>query len=183
MKKIIVIIIVILLLILGVTFYVSSFKTDQEETKKLMSEVNEDYDKFNKNMTAFVNKRNEFYKQKDSIFLEDISKDTSVWTNFMNDYEKVIENVDESGKRLKKACKNNFGDITVKTKCNQFRVNYESANNYYITDVKVYNNIVDKYNEWASSNYQNLEKVKLKIYDDYIDYDEDGEYFGKEGSK
>lgn len=182
-KKIAIAIIIILLIGLGIFFYVSSFKVDQEETKELMNEVNEDYDEFNKNMTAFVNKRNEFYKKKEEVFLEDIAKDTSVWTNFMAEYEKVINDVEESSKRLKKACKNNFGDITVKSKCNQFKVNYESANNYYITDVKVYNNLVKEYNEWASSNYKNLEKIELKIYKDYIDYDEDGEYFGKEDSK
>ena len=188
-KKIAIIISIILVVALLVAFvfvYVSSFKTDQEETLKLMEEVNEDYPTFNKNMTTFVNKRNEFYKQKEEIYLEEIGKNTSLWTNFMAEYAKILNDIEDSSARLKKACKNDFGDITAKSQCNQFRANYEAANNYYITDVKVYNEIVKTYNEWVDSNnstYQKLSSVDLEIYEDYIDYDEDGEYFGKEGSK
>lgn len=180
-------IIFIILLVIGIFlyFYISSFKVDREETLELMKEVNEDYPTFNKSMTEFVNKRNAFYKQKDEIFLEDIGKNVNVWVKFMADYEKIINKVEDNSKRLKPNCKNDFGDINAKTECNQFRVNYEAAMNYYITDVKVYNNIVKEYNEWLinnNSSYQKLEKVSLTIYKDYIDYDEDGEYFGKEGS-
>lgn len=184
-------ILVCILLILSVIgvflyFYISSFKVDRQETLALMKEVNEDYPKFNKNMTEFVNKRNAFYKQKEEIYLEDMGKNTAAWITFMNEYAKIIENIESSSKRLKGHCKNNFGDINAKTQCNQFRVNYEAANNYYITDIKAYNNIVKEYNEWLinhSSSYPKLNEISLSIYKDYIDYDEDGEYFGKEVSK
>lgn len=178
--------ILLILTVIGVFlyFYISSFKVDREETLALMKEVNEDYPKFNKSMTEFVNKRNAFYKQKEEIYLEDMGKNTNAWVTFMNDYAKIIENIENNSQRLKDACKNNFGDINAKTQCNQFRVNYEAANNYYITDIKAYNNIVKEYNEWLTnhnSKYPKLNEVSLSK--DYIDYDEDGEYFGKEVSK
>ena len=187
-KKKMAIITLIVLIILSIIitcgyFYVQSFKVDREETLKLMAEVNEDYPEFSKSMTEFVNKRNGFYKKQEEIFLEDISKNPSSWTNYMNEYEIVIQKIEDSSKRLKKACVNDFGDITAKAQCNQFRVNYEAAHNYYITDVKVYNELVKKYNEWNNGSYEKLSEVDRKIYKDYIDYDEDGEYFGKEVSK
>jgi len=186
-KKMIVIISTLILILLalgvGLYFYVESFKVDREKTLELMAEVNEDYPGFSKSMTEFVNKRNDFYKKQEEIFLEDISKNPSSWTNYIKEYETIIQNIENGSERLKKACVNDFGDITAKTECNQFRVNYESAHNYYITDIKVYNELVNKYNEWAGSTYENLSKVELVIYKDYIDYDEDGEYFGKEVSE
>lgn len=185
--KILLVIFIILALISSfLYFYISSFKVDRAETLVLMKEVNEDYPKFSKNMTEFVNKRNAFYKQKEEIYLEDIGKNTNTWITFMSDYAKIINVIEDNSKRLKTNCKNDFGDITAKTQCNQFRVNYEAAMNYYITDVKVYNNIVKEYNVWLTNNnssYKKLEEVSLTLYKDYIDVDGDGEYFGKEASE
>jgi len=186
-KKIAITIVIIgtILITLGVFlyFYINSFKLDREQTLKLMAEVHEDYPEFSKSMTEFVNKRNEFYKMQEEIYLEDMGKNPSLWSNFINEYSSIIQKIEDGSKRLQKACVNDFGDITAKTECNQFRVNYESANNYYISDIKVYNELVKKYNEWANGSYENLKEVELKIHKDYIDYDEDGEYFGKEVSK
>ncbi|MEI3507648.1 MAG: hypothetical protein V8R01_00670 [Bacilli bacterium] len=57
--------------------------------------------------------------------------------------------------------------------------------NYYITDIKGYNKTVDEYNTWVTEggyNYGKLNKAKFVVYKDYIDFDKDGEYFGKEES-
>lgn len=181
-KVIIIVSLVIIILAVLIYMYVSSFKVDKEKTLKLMNEVSEDYPAFNKAMNEFVNKRNSFYKQKEEIYLDDINKDPSKWSNFMTEYAKIVNTVEDKSSRLKSACKNDFGDIGAKTKCNEFRVNYEAAMNYYITDVKVYNKIVKEYNQWLINNNNlanKLTEVKLSIYKDYIDYDKDGEYFGK----
>ena len=53
--------------------------------------------------------------------------------------------------------------------------------NYYITDIKGYNKTVEEYNKWASENGKNkLNEGKFPVYKKYIDFDKDGEYFGKE---
>ena len=76
-----------------------------------------------------------------------------------------------------------YGDIGARTKCTNFKANYEAAQNYYLTDVEVYNKLVDDYDKWNAVNgggnpvVNKLEKVTI---DDYIDFDGDGEYFGKE---
>jgi ABC-type Na+ efflux pump permease subunit len=182
-KWIILLIVIILVFALAIYLYINSFKEDKKETLKIMKQVNTDYPVFIKATNACVEKRNEFYKQKEDIYLEEISKNPADWTTLMSEYEELLNQVETSSKRLKKYCKNEFGDITVKTECNKFKANYEAVMNYYITDVKVYNKLVKEYNEWVNTNNSSaskLEKVKLKIYDKYIDFDEDGEYFGKE---
>ena len=55
--------------------------------------------------------------------------------------------------------------------------------NYYISDVNLYNQMVSEYEKYNTENggqYPNVNKAEHVIYKDYIDYDEDGEYFGKE---
>ena len=63
------------------------------------------------------------------------------------------------------------------------KANYEAAHNYYISDVKLYNQMIDEYDKYNLENggtFAKVNKAEYKVYKDYIDYDKDGEYFGKE---
>ena len=99
----------------------------------------------------------------------------------METHKQNLENIENNSEKLKENCVVKFADPNVNSKCTIFKSTYEAANNYYISDIKDYNKTVEEYNEWAEkNNKEKLNKIKLTIYKDYIDYDEDGEYFGKE---
>ena len=187
MKKVIFIVIIILVILLaGFGFYLftKNIKEDKKLTNEMMKKLVKEYDIFDKNIKEFASKREEFYLMQENAYLQSISENPENWNNFINDYSKIIVDIKNSSKLLDKYCFNKFASVEVNSKCTNYVANYEAAMNYYISDINNYNNnIVKKYNSWLTDNnyeYQKLEEGKLSAYKDYIDYDKDNDYFGKE---
>lgn len=178
-----IVILIIVIIFIGAWIWVDGLKEDTAITKEKMDEIKEAYPNFNTAVDEFSSLRNQFYTYKEDLFLETLRDKAGDWNNFINTYMASIQKVEDSAKVLKENCKIEYGDVSVSTKCNTFKVNYEAAMNYYITDAKLYNQIVDEYDKYNAENggtFARVNKAELKIYQDYIDYDEDGECFGKE---
>lgn len=179
--KILIITIILLLIAFGVYTFISSFKEDKEITKEKMKEITENYQKFNDSVLTFAKGRDYIYNQRENTYLEEYAKNTDAWNKLIKDHQTNIENIEKNSKILKENCTYKYADPNVNSKCTVFKSTYEAAMNYYISDIKSYNKSVNEYNEWAKNNNKNaLNKGKLPIYKDYIDYDNDKEYFGKE---
>ena len=102
----------------------------------------------------------------------------------MDEYADTIREVEKASKNLKSNCKIKYGDVNTNSKCTAFKANYEAAMNYYISDVKIYNKLVDEYDEWnKDGKYPKLKKGTFPVYKKYIDFDDDGEKFGSEVEK
>lgn len=190
MKKfkiaIIAIILVIIVLGIGIWFYIKSFEEDRELTKLKVKEINEAYPKFDQAINEFSKLRSDLYDNDEDLYYESLSFNANDWNSFITKYEDSIKNFESASTVLKKDCTVEYGDISARTKCNNFKANYEAANNYFITDIKMYNEMVDNYNKWnkeQGGKHPSIKKGELTVYDKYIDFDGDGEYFGKEEGK
>ena len=73
-----------------------------------------------------------------------------------------------------------YPDGTIDSKCNNYKVIYEQVINYFVTDINNYNNNIKKYNEYQKSINSNLILNIYKTDKDYIDYNEDKIFDGKE---
>ena len=163
--------------------WAKGFKEDQRLTKEKMKLVLDAYPAFNESVEKFSDKRNILYENKEELYYETLSKTVDVWNKFMDEYADGIKDVEEKAKDLKENCHIQYGDVNTNSKCTTFIANYEAAHNYYISDIKMYNEIVDNYDAWNKENdskYPSVENGKYPVYKDYIDYDKDGEFFGKE---
>jgi len=185
MKKkialIIILIIVLVLLIFGIYTFITSFKEDKKITAEKANQIIESYNQFNENVLTFAKERDNIYKLRENTYLEEFAKNTDGWDKLMNTHSQNIKKIEQSSKLLKENCKFTFADPNVNSKCTVFKSTYEAANNYYISDIKSYNKTVKEYNDWAKTNNKpTLNQIKLEIHKNYIDYDKDGEYFGKE---
>ena len=183
-RKIVIVILLILLFAIGVGgyFFIDGIKEDQAVTKEKSKEILAAYKDFNSSIQAFATLREEYYVSRENTFLEEFSKDTKYWDDLIERYAKSIEKVESNSKELKKNCKVKFADINVSSSCTNFKANYEAARNYYVTDIKGYNKVVKQYNGWIEENNKQAEKLKdgeFPLGEEYIDFDEDGEYFGK----
>ena len=182
-KKIIIAILLVIFIVIGsfVYLFIDSIKEDQQITKEKAKEIISAYEKFDSNIHAFAALREEYYTSRENTFLEEFSENTKSWDDLISRYEKSVKDIENSSKILKDSCKVKFADVRVSTKCTNFTANYEAAMNYYLTDIKGYNKTVEEYNKWANENGKNkLNEGKFPVYKDYIDFDKDGEYFGKE---
>ena len=186
MKKFLIIIgiviIIIIVAFIGAWIWVDGLKEDKANTKVKMDEILEAYPKFNKEVDNFSLLRNQLYEYKKNLFLETLRDNTDDWNSFMDNYLKAINKVEDSALILKENCKIKYGDVNVSSKCTTFKANYEAANNYYINDIVIYNDMVKEYEEYNADHgnkYSKLNRALFGTYNDYIDYDEDGEFFGK----
>lgn len=176
-----IIIILISLIIFGIYTFINNFKEDKQLTQAKANEIVTEYNKFNESILTFAKERDNIYNLRENTYLEEFAKNTEGWNNLMLTHEKNIENIEKNSKKLKENCTAIYADPNINSKCTIFKSTYEAAHNYYITDIKSYNKTVQEYNEWSSkTNNKPLQKIKLTIYKTYIDYDKDGEYFGKE---
>lgn len=178
-----VVILIIVVIFIGAWIWVDGLKEDKAATKVKMDEIKAAYPDFNTAVDEFSNLRNQFYTYKEDLYLETLRDNSEEWNNFINTYMAGIQKVEDSARTLKENCDIEYGDVSVSTKCNTFKANYEAAMNYYISDAKLYNQMVDEYDKYNAENGNTFAKVnraELSIYQDYIDYDKDGECFGKE---
>ncbi len=187
MKKCVVIITILIIFILvGAFFFLKGLEDDKKQTALVAKRVNSNYSKFNENISSFSKQRESLYKSLEDTYLEEFAANFETFNKLISDYEKIVLDLEESSKNLKKDCKYRFSDVLANSNCTNFKANYEAAMNYYITDAKYYNKLANKYNSWVKSNgydYGKLEKAKFVVYKKYIDFDDDGEFFGSEDVK
>lgn len=183
LKVIGVVFIIIAILFVLAWIWASGLKEDQEETKKTMKLVLDSYENFNNRVEEFSNYRNKFYEMKEDLFLETLGENAEEWNDFIVKYADSISEVEKSSKNLKENCEIKYGDVNTNSKCTAFKANYEAAHNYYISDIKLYNDLIDDYDKWnkeEDNKYPEVKKGTYPVYKKYIDFDKDGEYFGKE---
>ena len=175
--------IIIVIIFICAWIWVDGLKEDTAITKKKMDEVLDAYPKFNEEVDNFSKLRNQLYESKEDLYLETLRDNAASWNTFMENYKNSIMKVENTALILKKNCAEEYGDVNVSSKCTTFKANYEAAHNYYISDVKMYNQMVDEYDVYNAEHgngYAKVNKASYGPYDDYIDYDKDGEYFGKD---
>ena len=178
-----IVIIIIAVIFIGAWIWIDGLKEDTAVTKKKMDEILEAYPKFNEEVDKFSSLRNQLYEYKENLYLETLRNNADAWNTFMENYKAQIMKVEDMASILKEDCKIEYGDVTVNSKCTTFKANYEAANNYYISDVNMYNEMVSNYEEYNAEHgnqYATVNKALYGPYSDYIDYDKDGEYFGEE---
>ncbi len=189
-KKIIIIISVVLILLgvisfFGYKFYQSIVK-DREELNKQVNEILDNYNIFKDNIKNINIKREEIYNSifKDNYYME-MSNKQDDWMKLLDDYEKEVEKLDNDSNNLKENCENvNFINKDVEVSCDSFSSNYEIIINSFVQDIELYNQNIDSYNEWVDNNkdkkYNKMDKYISDKYTNYIDYNNDGIYLGKE---
>ena len=183
LKIIGVVIIIIAIVFIWAWIWASGLKEDRKETQKKMDEIADAYPEFNQAVDDFSKLRNQFYEYKEDLYLETLRENAEAWNTFMDSYAKGIQNVEDKALVLKKNCEIEYGDVGASTKCMTFKANYEAAHNYYISDINMYNEMVDEYDKYNKENggtFSTVNKAKYVVYKDFIDYDKDGESFGKE---
>ncbi len=167
----------------AVSTFVIGLQADREAFYMRVDDVNNEFEVFSTNTSAFENVRNELY---DVVFANVYydtmyEEDKNIKTKLSN-YEQLVDELTKNTDYLDKLCSSSnrsFDDL--KTKCSKYKNIYEQAVNYFVSDIEDYNANVLKYNEYQKSlnniSYQ-IEKYETKK--NYIDYNNDSVYDGKE---
>ena len=143
-------------------------KSAYSDLSKYVDKFNDIREKYNEMSTDFVLSR---YMDSHEEYMR-----------LFSEYGDVINNIKSSVIDISNGCDKSSGGIYNKlyekiytldnTVCDNYKVTYERLVNLYVTDVKEFNGILTKYNEYKNDN---IEMVKM-LFDDYIDYNNDGTY-------
>lgn len=182
MKKAVIITVVVLVFLGGISFlgynFIKEYKQDVENTKKILKNIDTEYTDFekkivdyNKNLTKLVE------LLKNSTYIDKIDDNKEEIVKLMNLVSEQLDGL-TSYKNLNAYCGKKFSDGKTNRNCSSFSRTYEKSVNVYVDIVSIYNDVSKKYNELVE------ESKKMKPYEskykDYIDYDGDGIYLGKD---
>lgn len=166
----------------GVSSFVISLKADREKTEKRMASVVDSFEVFSANTSVFESYRDELYTEVlsnvyyDTMYLED-----STVKNKLSNYENLVDQLKKNTLELNKLCADvYYPDGAVNNKCHNYKSIYEQVVNYFVSDIKIYNNNVKKYNDYQASVGSMLKINDYQSKKTYIDYNNDGKYDGKE---
>lgn len=166
----------------GVSVFLNGLQKDRMATLKRMDEVTDQFEDFSANTSVFESFRDELY----SNVLSNVYYDTMYITDRnvksqLSNYESLVDELEKNTKKLDKLCgKNYFPDSAVNNRCVNYKSIYEQVVNYFISDIKVYNSNVEKYNTYQKSNNSIFILDGYKTTKKYIDYNKDGIYDGKD---
>lgn len=166
----------------SVSSFLISLRNDRNITYKRMDDVNNSFEAFSTNVTAFENFRDELYNSVlNNTYYDTMYIDDSNIKNKLSNYENLVDELAKNNKNLSKLCDDvYYPNGSVNKKCSNYRSIYEQVINYFVSDINSYNKNVEKYNNYQASQGSNLIIKSYKTTKKYIDYDNDGKYSGKE---
>jgi len=166
----------------SVASFVINLQEDRETMYKRMDDVNNTFEVFSTNTSVFESARDELYNivlgnvYYETMFMEDVNIKTR-----LSNYENLVDQLKKNVSTLNNLCNDvYYPSSEANSRCQNYKSIYEQVVNYFVTDIKVYNDNVKKYNEYQTSigsTYQLKEYVTKKI---YIDYNGDKKFDGKE---
>ena len=164
-------------MVIGVSRLIKDYKQDVENTKQMIVKINDETQKFeekieeyNKSLTKFIKLLNE------SNYYEKIMKNNKQMVTLLDEITAQINEIN-SFEIAKSECLKKYADGKVTRACNSYSNTYEKSINIYVDITKAYNNLITKCNDLFNDD-KNIELYTSTI-TEYIDYDKDGEFSGK----
>jgi len=166
----------------SVSSFLISLKNDREETYKRMDSVSDNFEDFSTNVSVFEELRDELYNGiLENIYYDTMYTDDVIIKSKLSNYENLVDELEKNTNKLNKLCDDvYYPESDVNTKCSNYRRIYEQVVNYFISDINIYNSNIDKYNNYQATLGSHLKLLRYNTTKEYIDYDNDGNYDGKE---
>ena len=166
----------------GFSSFLINLREDHQQVLRRMDDVSAAFEEFNTNTSAFEEYRDTLYTE----VLGNVYYDTKYKTDVdvkdrLEQYEKIVNDVKGNTKKLDKLCGSvYYPDGETNNMCSNYKSIYEQVVNYFVTDIKTYNENVQKYNDYQDVINSELKVKKYKTNYKYIDYNNDNAFDGKE---
>lgn len=157
-------------------------KEDKKMTNMRMNEVNLEYEDYSTMVSLFEEERDSMYGNVfNNLTYDNLFANNKYLSNKISNYEAMVDEIHKSIRKLDDLCNDMYyPDSSVNSICNNYKIIYEQVNNYFVLDVKEYNENVNKYNEYIKGIDPNLVIKKYETEKKLIDFDNDGEIVGKD---
>ena len=172
----------VLLISGGVSSFVNALRSDRAEIFKRVNEVEDAFEVFSTNTTAFENVRDELYSKVFSqIYYDTMYHEDKDVKSKVSNYEQLVDELTRNTDRLELLCENvYYPDAVTNSRCRNYKNIYEQVINYFVYDIELYNDNIQKFNEYQENAGTLLRLRKYTTRKTYIDFNQDGVFDGKE---
>ena len=162
--------------------FLIGLREDHQEVLRRMEDVGGIFEGFSTNTTLFEDYRDELYTEVlGNVYYDTMYKSDETVKGKLNEYEAIVDSIKKDTKKLDSLCKKvYYPDNEVNKMCINYKSIYEQVVNYYVTDIHTYNDNVEKYNAYQDTIKKDLKINKYHTDYDYIDYNGDKIFDGKE---
>lgn len=162
--------------------FVVSLKEDQENTQARMLVVKDEFTTFNNAVSKFELERDNLYTESlGNIYYDSLLTDDVFLKNKFSNYENLVDEIIKKVIIMDDLCRDvYYPDSTVNNNCNDYKLIYEQVINYFLEDVKLYNNTIKTFNEQQVAIGSTYAIIEYKTSKKYVDYNNDGIFEGKE---
>lgn len=165
----------------AVSTFVMGLQNDRNEFYKRINDIDNSFESFSTNVSAFGNIRDDLYSAVISnTHYENMFQDDVHVKNKLSNYEHLVDELTRNVNYLTTLCNDNdyFRD-GVSDKCAKYKSIYEQVVNFFVSDINVYNNNILKYNEYQKALKKSYFIDFYQTDKDYVDYNNDSVYEGK----
>ncbi|MBR6137827.1 MAG: hypothetical protein IKQ06_06710 [Bacilli bacterium] len=162
--------------------FLIGLREDHQRVLRRMDDVSGIFEGFSTNTTMFEDYRDELYTEVlGNVYYDTMYKTDETVKGKLNEYEAIVDGIKKDTKKLDSLCKHvYYPDSEVNKMCTNYKSIYEQVVNYYVTDIHTYNDNVEKYNAYQDTIKKDLKIRKYHTEYDYIDYNGDNIFDGKE---
>ena len=166
----------------GVSSFVLGLQQDREATLKRMYKVDDEFEVFSANTSVFEENRDELYNVVlSNVYYDTMYDDDKDVKNKLSNYEHLVDELTKNTNKLDKLCTNMYySESATNSRCTNYKSIYEQVVNYFVSDIKVYNENINKYNKYQEEKGSSLRLDSYKTKKVYIDYNNDKKFDGKE---
>lgn len=162
----------VLILVVAIIFF--SLNNQEKTLRENMKMIKSNYANFSTNITD-----NEKIQQQLTDYIKDFNNknyedEQGHYVETLRKYDKNIKYIDSIIKDMESRCKHKYEDMNIKILCKGYDELYESTINEYVLKIKEYNDAVETYNKSKNTSH----KTHTPLYDNLIDYNNDGKYNG-----
>ena len=164
----------------GFSSFLVGLREDKENTLNLMKVVDDEFETFSANTSVFENFREDLYEDVlGGVVCDQLIQKNNDITNKFSNYENLVDELNKGVVKLDKLYKDvYYPNSSTNSKCSNYKNIYEQVNNYFVGDVNIYNKNIVSCNKNITDSNLLIKEYKTKK--EYIDYNNDKKYEGKE---
>lgn len=177
-KKALIISIIILAFVVVAIMVGIKINSKNRELGERQENIESTYKELEINIKDYNGNREMISSKLDNYYTDNLESDYDDFIKILNEQENIIDRIKLSTKDLGKNCGDRLyprGDIN--KICNNYQDYYETVVNVFVSDFSEINTIINDYNQ---ANNKELEVYKAKNLVDYVDYNKDGKYLGRD---
>lgn len=178
-KKVLAIVAVVIVILLFIVIVVlKNIKDENDKLDKVMKKVEVSAELLEDNIETYNDNRNKLASLLGDYYSDMLVDDYDKYISILSEQEDTVKAIYTNVLELDKNCGDRlFSRKEINNTCNNYKDYYETVVNVYINDEGQVNDLIKSYNEDANNK---LEEYHSKELVDYIDYNGDNKYLGRE---